>query len=182
MTRRAATLWVLGLLVLGHQGPPVGAQAPAPAWLQDAPPSAAKVETRHLVAETEAIDLAGTTSAPDTLRLRITPRPGMRIYAHDATGYVPLSLRLAPVAGLTIRRATYPSATSYVFPPTGETSRVHDTVATVEQEVALSDALRQRLRADDRGTTLSGVLRYQACDDRLCYRPESLTVTWQVAQ
>lgn len=180
MTRRAAMLIVLGLLS-SAQVMPAGAQAPPPAWLQDASGSAAKVETRHLVAGTEAIDLSSAAAGRVTLRLRLTPRPGMRVYAHDATGYVPLSLRLDPVTGLTIRRPAYPSAMSYVFPPTGERSRVYETAVTVEQVVVLSEALRRRLRGDDE-TTLSATLRYQACDDTLCYRPETVRIAWQVGR
>lgn len=179
MTLCGAMLTVLGLLVWA-QVPQAQAQVPAPEWLQDGPGSKAKVETRHLVAETEAVDLASATGGRVTLRLRITPRPGMRIYAHDVTGYVPLSVRLDPITGLTVRQPAYPLPTSYVFPPTGETSRVYEAVVTVEQVVVLSDALRRRLHAED-GTALSAALRYQACDDRLCYRPESVRIAWQAA-
>ena len=180
MTPCGALLIVLGLLS-SAQAVATGAQEAAPAWLQDTSASRAKVETRHLVAETEVIDLSSATDDRITLRLRVTPHPGMRIYAHDATGYVPLSVLLDQVTGLTVRRSAYPSATSYVFPPTGERSRVYERAVTVEQVVVLSAALRRRLRANDE-TTLSAALRYQACDDTLCYRPETVRIAWQVAR
>lgn len=180
MTALLTPLVLLGLLSWA-QAVPGRAQAPSPAWLEDASAARSQVETRHLVAETEVVDLSSATAGRVTLRLRITPRPGMRIYAHDATGYVPLSLSLDPLTGLTIRRPTYPSATSYVFPPTGERSRVYEAAVTVEQVVVLSEALRRRLRGDDE-MTLSATLRYQACDDTLCYRPETVRIAWQAAR
>ena len=35
------------------------------------------------------------------------------------------------------------------------------------------------IRVDARGTfSIEGVLRYQACDDRLCYVPQELPLKW----
>jgi hypothetical protein len=40
-------------------------------------------------------------------------------------------------------------------------------------------SLRQRAAARETLTIL-GQLRYQACDDAVCYRPETLPIAWTV--
>jgi DsbC/DsbD-like thiol-disulfide interchange protein len=137
-----------------------------PAWLADAP--AAEASTPHL--EVKALPPVRGRNGQVTLRLHVAPRPGMRIYASDARGYVPLSLSLdVPDGAAVVGQPAYPAPEEYVFPPTGERSRVYDAPFTVAQRIRPG-------RAGLAGVT--GTLRYQACDDRLCYKPSSVTVRW----
>lgn len=153
--------------VLTLAAAPASPQAP-PTWLEDAPGQ--RAATLHLELEAEAPPApAGDGSL--TLRLRVTPRPGMRIYAQDVEGYLPLSLALDLPAEARVGRTAYPASTLYTFPPTGERARVHRVPFTIAQPVRLAP-----------GTTLPdevvGTLRYQACDDRLCYPPQRVRVAW----
>lgn len=52
---------------------------------------------------------------------------------------------------------------------------------TSETVAALSPTPEMRARAT-RGEvlTVSGELEYQACDDKVCYRPETIPVEWKV--
>jgi hypothetical protein len=45
--------------------------------------------------------------------------------------------------------------------------------------LATTSALRQRAGAKDT-LTINGTLKYQACDDLVCYRPDSLPVSWKI--
>jgi DsbC/DsbD-like thiol-disulfide interchange protein len=157
------------------QRPTSGATSSAPEWLDEAPTS--RVSTMHLLAETDPLDGPVPADGRVTLVLRVTPRPGMRIYAHDATGYVPFTLRLDPTAGAAVDRPAYPVSTWYEFPPTRERSRVYQGPVTIRQRVLLSPAGRRRLAAGD-GPVAIATLRYQACDDRLCYRPTDARIAW----
>lgn len=168
----------MGLLALVGQVSMAGASMPQrPPWQQDGP--AARVETPHLVAETDPVSLAALPDDQLTLRVRVAPRGRMRVYAHDVTGYVPLTLGVNPLAGLTVRTVRFPPSRMYVFPPTGEMSRVFETPFVVEVAVALSARLRRGLVAGD--ASITAHLRYQACDDRLCYRPDQVHLTWTIA-
>lgn len=146
-----------------------------PDWL--AQPPASRAETPHLVAVAAPVASAPDARGRVTLTLRVAPRPGMRIYAHDATGYVPFTLDLEPTTGITVADPTYPTSTLYVFPPTGERSRVYGAPIAVEQTVTLSPALSRRWKAGEI-PPLVGTLRYQACDDKLCYRPTQVRLAW----
>lgn len=167
----------MGAAASAEQRAPQGT-AGAPDWLGEAPTS--RVATMHLVAEADPLDGHVSADGRLTLVLRVTPRPGMRLYAHDATGYVPFTLRLDPVEGATADPPAYPASTWYEFPPTRERSRVYQAPVTIRQTIVLSPSARRRLQSGDR-TVLTAALRYQACDDRLCYRPTDARIAWSPA-
>lgn len=166
-TGLAAAAGVLASVLTFAAAPP-SPQAP-PAWLEEAPGRHA--ETLHLELEAETPPApAGDGSL--TLRLRVTPRPGMRIYAQDVEGYLPLALALDLPEGARAGRTVFPASTLYTFPPTGERARVHRVPFTIAQPVTLP---RGAALPDD----VVGTLRYQACDDRLCYPPQRVRVAWK---
>lgn len=164
----------LGAAVSAEQRAPHEAGT-TPDWLGETPTS--RVATMHLVAEADPLDGHVPADGRLTLVLRVTPRPGMRLYAHDATGYVPFTLRLDPVEGATVEPPAYPASTWYEFPPTRERSRVYQAPVTIRQTIVLSPSARRRLQSGDR-KALTAALRYQACDDRLCYRPTVARIAW----
>ena len=176
---RCSLLMLAGLLT-AVVAAPLAAQAPrvgtTPDWLQETLSS--RVETAHLVAVADPIDrTAIPANGKIILTLRLTPRAGMRIYAHDVTGYVPLSVRLDAMEGAIVEPPSYPSSEWYEFPPTRERSRVYSTSVTVKQAVVLSEAARRRFVRGE-GFPWTGTLRYQACDDRLCYRVTNAQIAW----
>jgi DsbC/DsbD-like thiol-disulfide interchange protein len=182
-SRLALVVAVAVGVTLAGWGPPAPASAQTrtpsgaatPDWLDEVP--ASRVSTRHLIAEAEALDARVPADGRVTLVLRVTPKPGMRIYAHDVTGYVPLSLHMDAVEGSTLERTTYPASTWYEFPPTRERSRVYQEPVTIRQTLVLSSAARRALERGVRGR-LTATIRYQACDARLCYRPEEARIAW----
>lgn len=170
---------VLALALLPASAVPGTLDAQArPGWLQQDEP-AARVETKHLVAVADESLLTDVRQERLTLQLRLTPRPGMRIYAHDAKGYVPLSLSIDQQPGVVAQPVQYPASSTYVFPPTQETSRVYARPITLKHPVVLSADVRRKLAAGD-DMIVAATLRYQACDDTLCYRPTDARVTWQI--
>lgn len=143
------------------------AQPRLPAFLA-AVPLSPKLETPHLQAQARGPVRVGADGR-GTLTVVVTPRPKMHVYAADVAGYVPFTLKVEPLASLTPGKVTYPTAETYVFPPTGETSRVYMKPFEVTQALTLTPDARKALAARRR---VDGVttLRYQACDDTVCYR------------
>jgi DsbC/DsbD-like thiol-disulfide interchange protein len=118
-----------------------------------------------------------------TLRIDVTPGPRMHVYAPGQKGYVPIALTLDPHPDVrVVHPMTYPPPGTYYFAPLKETVKVYEAPFRLVQDVtlALTPALRQRAT---RGETLrlTGTLEYQACDDKVCYRPQSMPVEWTMA-
>jgi hypothetical protein len=117
-----------------------------------------------------------------SLILEIDPGPRMHVYAPGADNYRIITLtvkeqrfvRLAPVA--------YPASEIYLFEPLNERIPVYQKPFKLSQDVTL-DA-RPEAQASFRGKpslTLTGTLDYQACDDKICFNPVSVPLSWTLA-
>jgi peroxiredoxin len=80
------------------------------------------------------------------------------------------------------RDAQFPASEDFHFKPLNEHVRVYQKPFRIVQDVTI-DASPDGVRAlsgRDR-VTLSGTLNYQACDDKVCFTPQSLPLTWTVS-
>lgn len=116
-----------------------------------------------------------------TLHVRVTPGPGMHVYAPGQKGYIPIALTLKDDAAFKAHPIRFPGATTYHYKPLNETVQVYSAPFTLSQDVTISLTPDTRARAA-RGEvlTISGAIEYQACDDAVCYRPETIPVEWKV--
>lgn len=125
-----------------------------------------------------------STVAPGTqfsLVLDVRPARGVHVYAPGVTGYKPVALSVERQPGLVTRRAQYPQSEDYHFKPLNEHVQVYQRPFRIVQDV-LIDPSPQGLAAlkDVSSLTIKGVLNYQACDDKLCFTPQSVPLTWTV--
>jgi len=161
------------MLAVALATPHAAVQRPSASFL-DADPVSSRLTTRHL----EAVAAGGVQAAPDgraMVVVQVTPAPKMHVYAADVAGYVPFSMAVTAPPGITAGKVTYPPSETYVFPPTGESSRAYMQPFVVKQAITV-DAATRRAVAAGRPVALTVTLRYQACDDRVCYRPASGTL------
>src|SRR5215470_12559636 len=122
--------------------------------------------TPHLTMATSA---SPTSAAParsgSTIKLfvDVIPDPKIHVYAPGAKDYLPIALEITSAGGAAIGKLTYPKAQDLYFEPTKEHIPVFSAPFRLAQDVTLS-------RAAKTGTsvTMTGVLKYQACDDKVC--------------
>jgi len=116
-----------------------------------------------------------TVSPGQSLKLfvDVTPRPKMHVYAPGAKDYQVISLELNS-PGARAGKLTYPKAQDLYFAPSKEHVPVFEMPFRLTQDVTIA--------ADAKPGTLyvTGVLKYQACDDAICYNPKSEPVSWTV--
>lgn len=154
-----------------------GSRAPAPA---KAP---RKIEARQLTVTTSQSDLAAAPGTKLSLMVDVVPKPKMHVYAPEQTGgYIRIELDLDENAAFRAAEPVFPKASNYYFEPLKETFKVFDSPFRIRQDVtiALTQTLRRRAAARET-LTITGTLRYQACDDQVCYRPDEVKVSWAVA-
>ena len=125
-----------------------------------------------------------STVAPGTqfsLVLDVRPARGVHVYAPGVTGYKPIALSVEAQPGLVTRGAQYPPSEDYHFKPLNEHVQVYQRPFRIVQDV-LIDPSPQGLAAlkDVSSLTIKGVLNYQACDDKVCFTPQSVPLTWTV--
>jgi DsbC/DsbD-like thiol-disulfide interchange protein len=126
-------------------------------------------ETPHLQLKTSAKPAAGRKV---TLQIDVTPKPKMHVYAPGQDGYIPIQLTLTPNPAFSAARAKYPDGEKYVMPAINETQLVYAKPFTITEEITLTAAAT---------VTVKGSVRYQACDDAICYLPKTVPVEWTVS-
>lgn len=145
-------------------------------------PGASEVVGQHIRVRTSATDTIAAPGHRLTLLLDVTPGSKIHVYAPGQTGYIPIALTLDTSPDYKVMTATYPAATTFVFAPLKETVHVFDKPFRLTQDVTLTLTPSLRQRATNKETlTIAGHLEYQACDDKVCFRPETLALQWPIA-
>jgi hypothetical protein len=144
--------------------------------------TATRISAPQLEITSSASDSAVAAGTRFSLLLDITPGPKIHVYAPTVKGYKPISLSLAPQPGLVLREAHYPSSEQYFFEPLNERVPVYQRPFRVVQDVMIDPSRAgQAALAGKTEMTITGVLNYQACDDRICYMPQSVPLTWTIS-
>ena len=103
----------------------------------------------------------------------VSPKPKMHVYAPGAKDYLPIVLELNS-AGVRAGKLTYPASQDWYFEPTKEHVPVYQAPFRLAQDVVVASTAKP-------GTLIiTGVLKYQACDDTICYNPVTEPVSWTV--
>ena len=139
------------------------------------------VEGPHITVKLGATDAIAAPGHRITLMLDIMPGPKIHVCAPDQPNYIPISIGLDRSADYKAADPVYPASTSFVFAPLHETVHVYDKPFRVTEDVtlALTPAMRQRATAGEI-LKISGRVEYQACDDRVCFPPQTLPVSWSI--
>jgi DsbC/DsbD-like thiol-disulfide interchange protein len=105
----------------------------------------------------------------------VTPGRRMHVYAPGAE-YQVVAVKLDAQQGLKARPVVYPPAETYYFEPLDERVPVYTKPFTLKQLVTVgASALKGK-----KILTLSGQLEYQACDDRVCFKPNAIPFTFEL--
>ena len=153
---------MLAWVMMAWLAVPQGAAAVAPA----------PIETAHLTA---AVSAGAAKAGKAPLHVDVRPRENMHVYAPGQPGYIAVTLTLdagAPAAA--VGKATFPAGEKYFMAALNETQIVYSRPFRITQDVRVKDG------APAGPVTITGTLRYQACDDKICYRPVTVPLTWTV--
>jgi hypothetical protein len=135
--------------------------------------------TPHLTMATSASPTSATPARPGSaikLFVDVIPDPKVHVYAPGAKDYLPIALEIEPAAGVTVGRLTYPKAQDLYFEPLKEHVPVFSAPFRLVQDIAIGRAVKP-----GQSLTLTGVLKYQACDDTTCFNPVTAPVSWTIA-
>ena len=116
-----------------------------------------------------------------TLTLDVTPGPKIHVYAPGQNGYIPVSLKMNESPDWKASVPLFPPATPFID-PLKERVQVFDKPFRVTQNLTLTltPSMRQRATAHET-LVIAGAFEYQACDDKVCYRPETVPVQWTLS-
>jgi hypothetical protein len=114
-----------------------------------------------------------------SLALDIELKPGMHVYAPGVEGYISIEWKMKEPAAAVAHEVAYPPSLRLHLPAIDETVPVYRDRFRLTRDVTIGQDAKVRPTVDASGKlTLEGTLRYQACDDRVCYIPQELPVKW----
>ena len=140
------------------------------------------LQGRQLAITASQSRLTAAPGATMSLLVDVFPKPKMHVYAPEQTGgYIRVELMLDDDAAVKEAKPIFPKASDYYFEPLKETFKVFDGPFRIRQDITIASTPALRRRAAAKETlTLTGTLRYQACDDQVCYRPDTIKVSWTI--
>jgi DsbC/DsbD-like thiol-disulfide interchange protein len=161
----------------------VAATMPAPtaaspgAAIQLTPAAPGSAETRHLTITTSATPATAGPGQRVVLNVDVALKPKMHVYSPDQPkeqDYLPIALTVTAGDGFRLEKPRYPSSEKFFFAPLNETQHVYSKPFRITQPVVVT--------RDNAGEplTITGTVRYQACDDALCYVPQTVAVKWEL--
>jgi DsbC/DsbD-like thiol-disulfide interchange protein len=119
-------------------------------------------------------DLAVTPGSKVMLFIDVTPNPKIHVYAPGAKDYIPITVKLEPQANVKFGKLGYPKSEMMTF--ADEKVPVFQKPFRLMQEVTVLGAT---LKAGA-SVPIKGTVEYQACDDKVCYPPESAPIVWSL--
>ena len=147
-----------------------------------APVAGAKISTGQLDVTTYPSESAIAPGNRFSIAVDVTPHPGIHVYAPGAKNYRVIALNIATQPFVRLLPMKYPASQTYLFKPLNERVPVYQRPFTLVQEVILEGT--PQAQASFRGkdsVTLSGTLEYQAFDDKICYNPASIPISWTLS-
>jgi DsbC/DsbD-like thiol-disulfide interchange protein len=133
------------------------------------------VRPAHLQVAAHVGAVVAAPGATVSLLADITPNPGIHVYAPGSKGYVPIALTVGSNKEITPGKIVYPQSETLFFAPLSETVLVYQKPFRLTRPVTLAKSVKS-------GTTvvITGSVDYQACDDKICFVPETVPVSWSV--
>ncbi len=141
------------------------------AWTPPEP--AVEVEGKQLTAKTAASDATVAPGERVALTLDLDLNPGMHVYAPGVEGYIPIDWKMQDSPSASAHAAVFPHSQKLYLKAIGETVPAYRGHFRLTRDITI-----ERPPDASGKLTVNGSLRYQACDDRVCYIPQELHLTW----
>lgn len=132
-----------------------------------------EIQGKHLrVALSQSRD-AVAQGAKVTLSAQLKLATGMHVYApRIEPPYKPIQLSIEPPQGVKVSAVRYPDAKKLHLDAIDETVPVYEGTFTLTTDAIVSPT------AKPGEIVVNGRLNYQTCDDKICYLPVTIPVTW----
>jgi hypothetical protein len=142
----------------------------------------APIETPHLIATVSVNRAAAAPGDRVSIYVDVAPKAKMHVYAPEQKDYIAVSLKIDPAATFKAHAPAFPKPEKYFFEPLRETQLVYTKPFRIRQDVTLAPAAALRAAGLGPGAKIrvAGTLRYQACDDAICYFPKDVPVSWTI--
>jgi len=126
---------------------------------------------KHAQVAAQPADLSVKPGTKAMLFVDVTPNPNIHVYAPGTRDFIPITVKFDPQTTVKVGKLTYPKSETMTF--ADEKVPVFQKPFRLTQEVTVPDELKAGTSVPVKAT-----VDFQACDDKVCYPPESAQVAW----
>jgi DsbC/DsbD-like thiol-disulfide interchange protein len=130
------------------------------------------ITAKHLTISASAGEDVVHTGQRIVLAVDIDLPHGMHVYAPGVQGYIPVNLSLAESNAIVSHPAVYPPSKILRLKAINESVPVYTDKVRVLQDVTIGK------NAKPGDLPIEGSFRYQACNEKICFIPETVPVKW----
>jgi DsbC/DsbD-like thiol-disulfide interchange protein len=143
------------------------------------------IEAPHLQLTLSQSDHSVVSGSRVSLTVEVQLPPDVHVYSPGVKGYKPIQLVLQPPEGVALAPVLYPSSKTLYLEAIKEQVPVFEGKFRIMQDVTIApskagDSVRAVFSAR-KTVSIPGELRYQACDQTICYTPTSVPVHWELS-
>lgn len=137
------------------------------------------VEAKHLQLSVSATSDQARMGEHIALVLDVHLADRTHVYAPGVKGYIPIDWHLVDSPAVTSASAAYPEAKLLHLEAINETVPVYDGEFRLSRDIIIaSDKVITPLLDAQGNFVVEASFRYQACDDRQCFIPETVPLKW----
>jgi AhpC/TSA family/Disulphide bond corrector protein DsbC len=138
-----------------------------------------EIEGKQLKATATASNAIVRPGQRVALVLDLELKPGMHVYAPGVEGYIPIDWKMAAGDAAEPHDTVYPKPQILFLKAIDEKVPVFQGKIHLTRDITIGPDAKLKPLLDAGGQFMvEGSLRYQACDDRMCYIPQVLPVKW----
>lgn len=137
-------------------------------------------DTMHLTLNASISDAEVSPGEKVSVVFDITPKRNMHVYAPGKHDYQVIAVKIDPQPWMKVASTSYPPSEIYHFKELDEKVETYGKPFKLVQDVTIlaTPAAKKALAAAP--IKLSGRLEYQACDDKVCYAPTKIPVSFDL--
>jgi len=138
-------------------------------------------DTMHLTLNTSISKETVAAGDKVSLTFDIAPKRDMHVYAPGKHDYQVIAVKIDPQPWLKAAPTTYPPSEIYYFKELDEKVETYGKPFKLVQDISIlsTPAAKKAMAASP--VTLTGRLEYQACDDKVCYAPTKIPVSFTLS-
>jgi DsbC/DsbD-like thiol-disulfide interchange protein len=142
---------------------------------------ATRIAARNLTVTTFVTDAIASPGTHFSLVVDVVPGPRVHVYAPGVIGYKPIAVEVQPQPGLVVHTPQFPKPEDYFFKPLNEHVQVYQRPFRIVQDLEIDPSPQAAAALKDRTEmAIAGTLAYQACDDTVCFTPQSVPLRWTI--
>ena len=136
------------------------------------------IETKHLKLRTWLSDAEVVPETRLTIVAEVELPKKMHVYAPGIKGYIPIEWRIEESKGFQQHPIAFPASRMLHMKAIKETVPVFENRIWLTRDITVAPQNVVTPLLADGQLKIKGSLRYQACDDKICYTPVDVPLEW----